>query len=81
MAIKKALGRLDFPSNLVAVLKQESIGVLNIGIEHSLSIAELPVLHLDPFDRMQIVQSNLEGLTLITRDRRIQQYDVRWLGG
>jgi len=57
-----------------------SIGVLAIQIDHALSIAELPMLHQDPFDRMQIVQANSEDLTLITRDRHIQQYDVRWLG-
>ena len=81
MGIKKALGRLDFPSNLTEVLKRDAIEVLDISIEHALSVAELPMLPQDPFDRMQIVQANLEGLTLITRDRRIHQYDVLWLGG
>jgi len=81
MGIKKALGRLDIPSNLVEALDRDAINVLNIEIDHALSVAELPMLHQDPFDRMQIAQANLEGLTLITRDRRIQQYDVRWLGG
>ncbi len=81
MGIKKALGRLDFPSNLTEVLKRDAIEVLDISIDHALSVAELPMLHQDPFDRMQIVQANLEGLTLITRDRRIHQYDVLWLGG
>jgi len=33
----------------------------------------------DPFDRMQIVQTNLERFTFVTRDRHIQQYEVRWL--
>jgi len=79
MGIKKSLGRLDIPANLPEVLQKDSIGVLDVKIEHALSIAELPVLHQDPFDRMQIVQANLERLTLITRDRLIQQYDVRWL--
>jgi PIN domain nuclease of toxin-antitoxin system len=81
MGIKKALGRLDFPSNLAEALKRDTIEVLDIRIDHALSVAELPMLHQDPFDRMQIVQANLEGLTLITRDRRIHQYDVLWLGG
>jgi PIN domain nuclease of toxin-antitoxin system len=81
MGIKKALGRLDIPSNLAAALDRDAIDVLEIGIDHALSVSELPMLHQDPFDRMQIAQANLEGLTLITRDRRIQQYDVSWLGG
>jgi PIN domain nuclease of toxin-antitoxin system len=81
MGIKKALGRLDIPSNLAAALDRDAIDVLEIGIDHALSVSELPMLHQDPFDRMQITQANLEGLTLITRDHRIQQYDVSWLGG
>jgi len=80
MGIKKSLGRLDIPANLAEVLRKDSIEVLDIQLEHALSVAELPILHQDPFDRMQIVQARLEGLTLITRDRQIQQYEVCWLG-
>jgi len=80
MGIKKSLGRLEFPANLAEVLLKNSIEVLDIRLGHALSVAELPRLHQDPFDRMQIVQAHLEGLTLITRDRRIQQYEVSWLG-
>jgi len=80
MGIKKSLGRLDIPANLAEVLRRDSIQVLDIQIDHALSVAELPMFHQDPFDRMQIVQAHLEGLTLITRDRHIQQYDVSWLG-
>lgn len=40
---------------------------------------DLPMLHQDPFDRMQIVQANLEGLTLITRDSHISQYQMDWI--
>ncbi len=80
MGVKKALGRLDIPANLAEVLGKDSIQILDIQIDHALSVADLPMLHHDPFDRMQIVQAHLEGLTLVTRDQRIQQYDVRWIG-
>jgi len=80
MGIKKSLGRLDIPANLAEVLQQDSIEVLDIQLSHALSVAGLPMLHQDPFDRMQIVQAQLEGLTLITRDHQIQQYEVCWLG-
>ena len=80
MSIKKALGRLEVPANLAEVLQRDSIHVLDIQIDHALSVSELPMLHQDPFDRIQIVQAHIEGLTLITRNRHIQQYDVAWLG-
>jgi PIN domain nuclease of toxin-antitoxin system len=80
MGIKKSLGRLDIPANLPDVLRGNNIEVLDVNIHHALSVADLPMLHQDPFDRMQIVQANLEGLTILTRDERIQQYDVDWIG-
>jgi hypothetical protein len=35
-----------------------------------------PPLHRDPFDRMLVAQARCEGLTLVTRDPRCQQYEV-----
>jgi PIN domain nuclease of toxin-antitoxin system len=79
MGIKKSLGRLDIPANLPEALRSDNIEVLDIKIHHALSVADLPLLHQDPFDRMQIVQANLENLTLITNDEKIQQYEVNVL--
>lgn len=81
MAIKKALGRLDYPSNLEEVLARDNIETLPIALSHALSVADLPKRHQDPFDRMQIVQARLEGLVLITRDPMISRYDVEVLAG
>lgn len=77
MAIKKRLGRLDFPSNLDEVLRKDSIEILPIGLDHALGVSDLPTHHQDPFDRMLISQSKIEGLTLITRDKLIFKYDVK----
>ena len=79
MAIKKTLDRLDFPGNLEEVLQKEHIEVLPITLEHALTVADLPLHHQDPFDRMQIAQARLEKLVLITRDPQICKYDVEVL--
>ena len=79
MAIKKALGRLDMPGNLEEVLEQDHIEVLPITLSHALAVADLPLHHQDPFDRMQIAQARLEDLVLITRDATIAEYDVQVL--
>ncbi|MEW2385068.1 type II toxin-antitoxin system VapC family toxin [Micromonospora sp. NPDC047707] len=44
--------------------------------EHAVTAATLPPIHRDPFDRMLIAQARHAGLTLATRDVRIQKYDV-----
>ncbi|QUS62546.1 type II toxin-antitoxin system VapC family toxin (plasmid) [Synechocystis sp. PCC 7339] len=76
MSIKKSLGKLSTPDNLLAVLKANNFRVLDITAEHSLAIANLPEYHKDPFDRMLIVQAQTEELTLISQDSKFSQYDV-----
>jgi PIN domain nuclease of toxin-antitoxin system len=39
-------------------------------------VADLPMHHRDPFDRLLISQARSEGLTVLTTDARIAQYDV-----
>ncbi len=43
---------------------------------HAMAVSRLPFHHKDPFDRMLIVQAQLEDLTLITADETLFQYDV-----
>lgn len=81
MAIKKALGRLDYPGNLEEVLAADHIEVLPIKLHHALAVADLPIHHQDPFDRIQIVQARLENLILITRDPHIPKYNIEVLKG
>jgi PIN domain nuclease of toxin-antitoxin system len=49
---------------------------------HALLAGELPMHHLDLFERMLIAQAKSEGLTLMTADRSFKSYDVEilWSG-
>lgn len=76
MSINKTLGRLDYPSNFSEVLEGDHIEVLPVTLSHALAVADLPLLHHDPFDRIQIAQARLEVLALITRDSTMGEYDV-----
>lgn len=44
--------------------------------DHCKSLAALPRLHGDPFDRMLIAQAQSEQLALLTRDRTMRNYHV-----
>ena len=77
IAIKSALGRPTFQvdaalfrRNLLNNLYQE----LPVTGEHAVAIARLPPLHRDPFDRMLVAQSAVEGITLLTADPLVAQY-------
>jgi PIN domain nuclease of toxin-antitoxin system len=51
--------------------------VLPIRATHVGSVARLPDLHRDPFDRILIAQAVVEGWPLVTGDRQIGEYPVR----
>jgi PIN domain nuclease of toxin-antitoxin system len=62
----------DLPERILASGFRE----LPIGSDHATVAGRLPLIHRDPFDRMLVAQARCEGLTLVTRDSRCQQYEV-----
>jgi len=76
MAIKKGVGRLKFPSNLLEIITAEGFNIIPINAIESLSVADLPLIHHDPFDRMLVMQAKLNDMILITRDETIMKYPV-----
>jgi PIN domain nuclease of toxin-antitoxin system len=51
--------------------------VLPIRASHVGTLATLPELHRDPFDRILIAQAIVEGLPLVTHDSQMGAYPVR----
>lgn len=76
MAIKKSIGRLTLPHNLLEAVSAERFKILPIMPEDALGVADLPLLHADPFDRLLIIQAKLHDLVIITRDTKITEYPV-----
>jgi PIN domain nuclease of toxin-antitoxin system len=76
IAIKRALGKLEAPEDLLEALEAGGIGRLPIEFEHASIAGALPRHHDDPFDRMLVAQAQHEGLTLLTSDTRIASYAV-----
>jgi PIN domain nuclease of toxin-antitoxin system len=74
--IKRALGKLDAPDDLADALAAGGYRPLPVSILHATIAGRLPPHHRDPFDRMLVAQAKLEGLTIVTGDRRIAGYDV-----
>jgi PIN domain nuclease of toxin-antitoxin system len=80
IAIKAGRGRLLLPESpekyVAARLALHRIQPLPIQLSHALRVYELPELHRDPFDRLLVVQSQMEGLPILTADENIRRYDV-----
>jgi|SRR5579872_3910373 len=76
MAIKKSIGRLTLPYNLIEIIAVENFKILPVSAEESLGVADLPMHHTDPFDRLMIMQAKLNDLIIITRDSKFAEYPV-----
>jgi PIN domain nuclease of toxin-antitoxin system len=79
ISIKQALGKLDGPVDLSAELATNGFKELPVTVAHTVTAGALPPHHADPFDRMLIAQSRLEGLTLVSRDARFADYGIAHL--
>jgi PIN domain nuclease of toxin-antitoxin system len=77
VAIKTGLGRDDFdaePHLLRRGLLASGFVELPVTGEHAIEVRSLEPHHRDPFDRMLIAQSRVEGMTLVTADYLVSQY-------
>lgn len=79
VAIKQAAGKLVPPEPVSRAVRAGGFEPLPITLEHGERAGSLPRHHGDPFDRMLVAQAQLEGLTLVTRDRVFDAYDVALL--
>jgi PIN domain nuclease of toxin-antitoxin system len=77
VAIKSSLGREDFSVDarlLRRGLLENGYSELPVGSDHAAAVTDLPNLHKDPFDRIQVAQARVEGLVLLTSDPIVASY-------
>ncbi len=77
ITIKSSLGREDFQVGarlLRRALLDNGYAELPITGEHAINLDRLPPTHKDPFDRILVAQATVEGITLLTTDRKLTGY-------
>ncbi len=77
IAIKRATGKLRLDGNVAALVVGAAFTPLPVSFAHAERAGALPPHHRDPFDRLLVVQAQLENLEIITADPQLQPYDVR----
>ena len=77
VSIKRALGKLSAPEDLLAAVAADRLEELPFRASHAEAAGRLPRHHDDPFDRALVAQAATEDLTLVTADAAMQDYDVR----
>jgi PIN domain nuclease of toxin-antitoxin system len=80
MATKYAIGKLRVPGRLSDFVEQQcaalSLGALAITRTHALRVADLPLHHRDPFDRLLVAQALVEGVAIVSSDYALDAYGV-----
>ena len=80
IAIKVSIGKLRLPLPLPETYTQVgSFGFREVPLraDHILKVAQLPVHHKNPFDRLLIAQALVQDYTLVSVDRHFDAYGVR----
>lgn len=80
IATKFRLGKLDVsPSlaeNFVEEVESQSFIILPINAHHAQRGGLLAIRHKDPFDRLLIAQTDIEGMTLVSNEELFDQWFV-----
>jgi PIN domain nuclease of toxin-antitoxin system len=81
MAIKHSIGKLNFELPFDVFISQQisinNFNLLNIKINHLVAVANLPLHHRDPFDRLIIAQAMVEQIPIVGADEVFDRYSVR----
>ena len=77
VALKRSLGKLEAPGDLVTTYLGGGAQALPLSLEHAAAVERLPWHHRDPFDRMLIAQGMIEGAAIVSRDEALRPYGVQ----
>lgn len=81
IAIKSGVGKLRVPARFLEVLREAMMlrGVESLPIydTHTAAVIGLPLHHRDPFDRLLVAQSMIEGMDIVSKDEILGAYGVR----
>lgn len=80
VAIKVGLGRLDLRMPVTTWASRVATDLVAEGLpitsEHAAAVAHLPQHHRDPFDRLLVAQAATLGVSLVTADPVLAEYDI-----
>lgn len=75
IAIKARLGKIEASAvDLVDAIEASGFVELPVRALHAVRVADLPLHHTDPFDRLLVSQAMAEPLRLLTVDAGLCQY-------
>ncbi|MCH8318156.1 MAG: type II toxin-antitoxin system VapC family toxin [Bacteroidetes bacterium] len=82
MSIKISIGKLELKKpfeDVISYVREKGIEVLSINFEHTLLVSKLDFHHKDPFDRLIIAQAKIENMTIVSKDKLFDDYNIKRL--
>ena len=64
------------PADVVATLEEQEVTFLPMTRHHAIATLDPPLGHNDPFDELLLVQAQVEGLRLLTKDGKLAQHPL-----
>lgn len=75
-AVKRALGKLEAPGDMVDQMASAGVRMLPITLEHAAGVEHLEHHHRDPFDRLLVAQAQAEQAAILSADGALRRYGV-----
>ena len=83
IAIKSSIGKLNLEMSIQELVNEQIINngieLLGITTEHIAIVANLPLHHRDPFDRLIISQAMVEQIPVVGTDKVFDLYPIQRL--
>jgi PIN domain nuclease of toxin-antitoxin system len=76
VAIKRSLGKLTVSADFHERMGKQGVSGLPVTDVHAAVVADLPLHHNDPFDRLLVAQAMAEGMSILSADKMLRKYDV-----
>lgn len=81
VALKVNLGKLELGRPIhrlfAELVTEQGVEVVPISHEHCSRLADLPLHHRDPFDRMLVVQAQQAKVPVLSADTKLERYAVK----
>jgi PIN domain nuclease of toxin-antitoxin system len=76
VSIKRSAGKLTATADFHERMERQGVRGLSVTDAHAAAVADLPMHHRDPFDRLLVAQAMVEGMSILSKDQILHRYDV-----
>jgi PIN domain nuclease of toxin-antitoxin system len=77
VGIKKLQLKYDLENELLSKIDEFDITILPLSFQSIFAVKNLPPIHGDPFDRIQVCQAQEHGLEIVSADPIFEKYGIK----